>query len=315
MNVNWSEHYSMGLPMIDADHKKLFQIADKIVGTVEDSRGGDERARIFVVREGVKYLKNYFAEHAAREEAYMRHIGYKDYEDHKRLHDEFQREQLTRFEQITERGTCTKDEVFDFIGAGIGWLLEHVSTADMAIVGRGVLCRPAVKVMNEQAVVDEVNRMFIATLNMEVNARIVSLVYGGEPFGEAVYQKFVYEKQGETLTVIAGIEKSFLVKVAQSVYGNDLTDADALVLSSLEIFGANFWRTLGERLARPQIRADYREGHFLSKKQVQEMFAAQKPVASVLFGSDKGKFFIATDDRAFSPERAFSAQPAMAMCS
>lgn len=300
MKINWSEHYLMGLDMLDNDHKRLFQIAEKIVNAVNDTRGMDERTRIFVVREGVKYLKTYFADHAAREEAYMRKIGYADYEAHKRLHDEFQSEQLARFERITERDTCTRDEVFDFIGAGIGWLLEHIATADMAIVGKGVLCRPAVREVNEQAVVEEVNRMFIATLNMKVNADILSLNYGGENFGEAVYQKFVYERQGQEVTVIAGIEKAFLVKVAQSVYGEDLTDADALVLSSLEIFGANFWRTLGERLARPEKRADYREGHFLSRQQVRTMFDDQQPAVSVLFGSDKGKFFIASNDLAFA---------------
>lgn len=42
-----------------------------------------------------------------------------------------------RFEEIIERGNCSRDEVFDFVGVGIGWLLEHISTADMAIVGQG----------------------------------------------------------------------------------------------------------------------------------------------------------------------------------
>lgn len=303
----------MGLAMLDNDHKRLFQIAEKIVNAVNDPQGTDERTRIFVVREGVKYMKNYFAEHAAREEAYMRQIHYKDYAAHKRLHDEFQRDQLARFEQITERGTCTRDEVFDFIGAGIGWLLEHISTADMAIVGKGVLCQPAVEEINDQAVVEEVNRMFIATLNMDVNAGILSRDYAGENFGEAVYQKFVYEREGQKLNVIAGIEKQFLVNVAQSVYTEeDLSDADALVLSSLEIFGANFWRTLGERLANPEQLADYREGRFLTQKQVRSLFDAQQPTVSVLFGSDKGKFFIATDDQLLASRQR---QAAVALCS
>ena len=47
----------MGIEALDDDHKRLFKIAGKIIDTIEDSRGMDEKARLFVVREGVKYLK------------------------------------------------------------------------------------------------------------------------------------------------------------------------------------------------------------------------------------------------------------------
>lgn len=303
MNVSWSEHYNMGIDVIDSDHKQLFQIAGKIIQTVEDTGGMDEKARMFVVREGVKYLKNYFIEHAFREEAYMLQIQYQDYVAHKRLHDEFQYVQLARFEGIIERGVCTKNEVYDFIGTGIGWLLEHIATADMAIVGKGVLCRPAVETLNKQAIEEEVNRMFAATLNMDVDAKVLDLDYSGTSFGSAVYQKFLYQRDGQTVTVLAGIEKNFLVQVAHSIYGADLDEAEALILSSLEIFGAAFWRTLGERLIQSKEPVDYREGHFLSQKQVLELFAAKMPAVSVLFTSEKGRFFIASDDRSFDGYR------------
>lgn len=107
MKVSWSEHYTMGIPEIDEDHKHLFRIAEKLVNTVESPQGMNEWSRMFVVREGVKYLKNYFLEHAAREEEYMRRIGYADYVTHKRLHDEFQYVQMARFEEIIERGNCS----------------------------------------------------------------------------------------------------------------------------------------------------------------------------------------------------------------
>ncbi len=57
MRIKWKDHYSMGIEALDDDHKRLFKIAGKIIDTIEDSRGMDEKARLFVVREGVKYLK------------------------------------------------------------------------------------------------------------------------------------------------------------------------------------------------------------------------------------------------------------------
>lgn len=125
MKLEWKDYYTMNLPEIDNDHKQLFRIAQRIVEMVDETGNADDRTRFFVVREGVKYLKTYFAEHAVQEEAYMRSIGYEHYLDHKRLHDEFQIVEIGRFEKVLSRGSCTREEVLDFVGAG----------------GRQILCR------------------------------------------------------------------------------------------------------------------------------------------------------------------------------
>ena len=308
MKVSWSEHYTMGIPEIDEDHKHLFRIAEKLVNTVESPQGMNEWSRMFVVREGVKYLKNYFLEHAAREEEYMRRIGYADYVTHKRLHDEFQYVQMARFEEIIERGNCSRDEVFDFVGVGIGWLLEHISTADMAIVGKGVLCSPKAEELNEKVLEQEVNMLFTATLNLNLNARIINPDYGGEAFGDALCQQYIYQKDQKKVYIYSGIEKSFLIGVAKMVYGEDLGESEGLILSTLEVFGANFWRTLGERLIQHNSGGSvYKENHFLSGKELRDVYAAKIPAVSVLFDSDMGKFFIASEDERWN--QRFHKQP------
>lgn len=302
MYAKWDDRYSMGIEEFDRDHQQLFKIANKIIRTVEGSDGKDEKSRIFVVREGVKYLKNYFEEHAIREEAYMRRIQYPDYVAHKRLHDEFQYVQLARFEEIIERGACTRDEVFSFVGGEIGWMLEHVTTADMAIVGKGILCQPPETELNRRALEQEVNMMFTATLNMDVDARILRTDYGGEPIGETVCQKFTYKSGDELLTIIVGIEKTLMSGVAQIVYG-DLGDADMLILASLELFGASFWRTLGERLTYAQQELEYQECHFLSAQQVREIFRRKIPTISILFQTTQGKFFISAESQSWNANK------------
>ena len=244
MRVAWSDHYAMGLEQLDHDHQQLFKMAERMIHLMENTDGRDEKSRLFVVREGVKYLRNYFLEHAEREEAYMRQISYPDYAAHKRLHDEFRYIELGKYEKIVERGMCTRDEVFDFIGTGVGWLLEHIATADMAIVGKGILCQPALPQDDRTALEREVNLMFAATLNLDLHARIINSGHQWEALDEAIYQRRVYRSQTDQMEIISGIEKRFLIRIAQMVYGEELRDADALILSSLEIFGANFWRTL-----------------------------------------------------------------------
>lgn len=289
----------MGLKDIDIDHKRLFKIAGKIIDTVEDSESTNDRTRLFVVREGVKYLKNYFAEHAVREEVYMRQIGYRDYLTHKRLHDEFQIVQLAKFEEVIARGNCTKKEVLDFVGIGIGWLLEHIATADMAIVGKGVLCQPKAGTLNTGVLEHEINMLLASTLNLELNVKIINSNYGGEYFGEAVYRKSIYCQNDQQITVVSGIEKKFLIRMAKMVYGEEVAEEDALILSTLEIFGATLWRTLGERLIKEKRNTEYQESHFLSQKQVQEMYQARLPVISILFESEEGKFFVSSGDRSW----------------
>ena len=301
MYAKWDERYSMGIEEFDRDHQQLFRIANKIIRTVEGPNGMDETSRIFVVREGVKYLKTYFEEHALREEAYMRRIQYPDYVAHKRLHDEFQYVQLARFEKIIERGACTREEVFSFVGGEIGWMLEHVTTADMAIVGKGILCQPPETDLNRQALEQEVNMMFTSTLNMDVDARILRADYGGEPIGETVCQKFTYQCGDTLLTIIVGIEKPLMSGVAQIVYG-DLGDADMLILASLELFGAAFWKTLVERLACDRQKLAYRECHFLSAHQVREIFRRKIPAISILFQTNRGKLFVSAESDSWNAD-------------
>ena len=295
MIVQWSNRYCMGVQEFDSDHKQLFQIADKIIQTV-NQHINDSKMRIFMLREGIKYLKDYFDVHAVREEAYMRKIAYDGYFQHKRLHDEFQDIQLVKYDTILQNGRCTKDEILEFVGSGIGWLLEHITTADMAIVGKGQLSRPQADRIDRETLLEEINGLFASTLNLEVNARIQTTEYSGEPFGEAVYQQLTYTRGAQQITVLAGIEKKFLMHVARMIYGSEINEADALILSTFEIFGANFWRTLAGRFVSDGAGLQYKENHFLTQKQLEQKFIQRQPLISVLFASDQGSFFVASDD-------------------
>ena len=298
MKPVWKEHYAMGVEQLDRDHRQLFQIAGKIIDTVEHTDGRDPQARLFVIREGVKYLQNYFEEHSTREEAYMRQIHYRDYVAHKYLHDEFQSVQMSRFQRIVDRGTCSRDEIFDFVGLGIGWLLEHISTVDMAIVGKGIMSHPKPSFLTREVLEQELGMMFTSTLNIDISPRLINGSYSGEPCCNMVTQMLTFRRSGESepLVVIAGIEQSFLTRVAQMVYGEDVGQAEALIFATLEIFGASFWRTLGMRLLQSGKDVEYLGNHFLTRAQVQEHFEKQIPPVSALFDSSWGKFFVASFD-------------------
>lgn len=296
--VEWSDRFMMGIGDLDDDHQKLFAISKKIINTVQE--GGDNSSvRMFILREGIRYLRGYFDNHAKREEAYMRQIGYSDYVFHKRLHDEFQDIQLVKYENIINQGGCSKEEILDFVGLGIGWLLEHISTADMAIVGRGLLSQPRTPFVSKESMEQEINLLFASTLNLDIHATVINTNYSGEYFGEAVYQQLIYNRDHREVVVMAGIEKKFLLYVAQLVYGEEMNEADALILSTFEIFSANFWKTFASRFIVFSDGISYKENHFLSRKQLQDKFTQRQPPLSLLFDSEQGKFFVSSTDEFF----------------
>ena len=142
--IRWNDNYITGIEKLDKEHQQLFQMADQVLNKLRE-RGDEANYRIFLVRETLTYITSYFERHAKAEEEYMRKIGYTGYTLHKMLHDEFCNIQLKKYQDIVKRGECSKEEMQDFIGSGIGWLLEHIATADMAIIGKGILAAPAKK--------------------------------------------------------------------------------------------------------------------------------------------------------------------------
>ena len=296
--LTWNENYLMGVDELDEDHRQLFRIARQLLERAK-TQSGEAFTRMFILREGMNYLQGYFARHTAREEAYMRQTGYEGYAIHKMQHEEFFSNQVAKYRKIVESGKCSKEEVWDFVGAGVGWLLDYIATADMAIVGKGVLTKRIESGTEASALEEAVNTLLTATLNLEANAQIINQRYVGEPFGKAICQKILYEMDGQQISVVSGIERSFVLYVANGLYGDDVEDEMDLVLSTVEMFGAQFWLSLLQQMAGGTGRVEILENHFLVGQGLQDELRQLRPELSVLFTSDYGKFFLASDRRAF----------------
>lgn len=68
--------------------------------------------------------------------------------------------------------------------------LEHIATADMAIIGKGILAAPAKNSDFEARLEEKINTLLTASLNIAANAKIIGRSYQGEFLGKAVYQKW-----------------------------------------------------------------------------------------------------------------------------
>ena len=296
--IRWSDNYITGITEIDEEHKKLFAVAAQIYDKVR-SRGHDEKMRIFVLREGLHYLKGYFNYHAAREEAYMKKIGFKGYELHKMQHDDFQSVQMGKYQKMLNSGSCSMDDIGDFLGNGIGWLLEHIATADMLIVGKGVHAAPVKPDVNISVLEQTLDSLFAATLNVKTNTHVIDQTYCGSPYGNVLYQMMVCEREGATNTLIAGIERSFVAAVANMLFGERMKDDSAVVLHTVEAFGAQFWISLHRMLTGDEAGIHIKESKLLSGDDVSDLVKTMKPAISILFSSDMGKFSVSTTNPYF----------------
>ena len=123
--LRWRSNLSLGVADIDADHKALIEILNRLFYMV---KAGDERAEIAGV---LHELGDYCDRHFRREEALMRRSGYGGLERHAKLHD------VLRRQVATWTGVYLDDpDAFDIAGFYdfvSDWLLVHVLTEDMRL--------------------------------------------------------------------------------------------------------------------------------------------------------------------------------------
>lgn len=294
--IKWSKNYLMGIDKLDEEHKELFRISDQIYNKVME-RGDDAKYRLFLMNETLEYMLRYFKRHAKSEEIYMREIGYAGYEFHKMLHDELYNMLLKKKADIVKRNECSKKEIAELVGDGIGWLLEHIITEDMAIVGKGISAISSYNSDFEEQLKNVINTNLISFLNVTANVKIINRNYQGEDFGKVICQKMVYNLGSRQIVVISGIEKTFLIRVAEMIYGTDIEDEMDLVLYSMQIFGANFWRSIGQYFVGNHDLLSLSSNSFIIARSIPEELDMLKPEKSLLFDSDMGKFFIATNGK------------------
>lgn len=294
--IKWSKNYLMGIDKLDEEHKELFRISDQIYNKVME-RGDDAKYRLFLMNEALEYMLRYFKRHAKGEEIYMREIGYAAYEFHKMLHDEFYNMLLKKKADIVKRNECSKKEIAELVGDGIGWLLEHIITEDMAIVGKGISAISSYNSDFEEQLKNVINTNLISFLNVAANVKIINRNYQGEDFGKVICQKMVYNLGSRQIVVISGIEKTFLIRVAEMIYGIDIEDEMDLVLYSMQTFGANFWRAIGQYFVGNHDLLSLSSNSFIIARSIPEELDMLKPEKSLLFDSDMGNFFIATNGK------------------
>ncbi|MDP4126423.1 MAG: hemerythrin family protein [Bacillota bacterium] len=124
----WKDEYSIGVELIDEQHKHLFEIGNKIYDLLENYLYVDKYDKIVTI---IKELSDYTKYHFKTEEDYMIQIKYPKYFNQKVEHDDF----IQKIEEIDlgELDNNQDKHIRDILTFVFNWVLDHILKKDKLI--------------------------------------------------------------------------------------------------------------------------------------------------------------------------------------
>lgn len=122
--LKWTEDLAVGNPLIDEDHRNLFNLLERLHQDMGSGQINQETQSI------VDALREYAEAHFSREEEFMRKISYPHYVVHKAEHDRFVSEVCALQSRMARGARTAQLDIDQFLA---GWLREHVLVRDMAL--------------------------------------------------------------------------------------------------------------------------------------------------------------------------------------
>ena len=123
--MQWDESLSIGIGLIDEQHKKWVEHLGNVQVAIEERRGMPH------VSNTLDFLVNYTEFHFSTEEKYMSETGYPGLESHRANHEELKGTLDDLLEDFRDDGVTEK--LSRAIGTFLGnWLRNHIRVVDQA---------------------------------------------------------------------------------------------------------------------------------------------------------------------------------------
>ena len=121
-HVVWDDSMSVGVGILDNDHKRLLEMFNGLLKTGVATKSKDDLIPL------IEGLRDYTNVHFRREEAFMERHGFPDLEAHKAAHRYFVDEVEKLAGELS--GDHTMMLRIDLILLLKEWLIEHIQTTD-----------------------------------------------------------------------------------------------------------------------------------------------------------------------------------------
>lgn len=281
----WNDRFNIGVDIIDKEHKRLFNIINKLY-TFKD----DEVSSQWACQEGIKFFKKHAIVHFEDEEKYMESIGYEWLEQHKFLHKGFRENMLPTLERELEQTEYSTDAIEHFLGVCAGWLIGHTLTDDRAITKKtnkrwtNFLPDEELKVM-ETILVETLFSMF----NLE--SHLISNSYTGDKFGNGVYYRLIYgnKENDKKQEIFLVFEDKLLVNTIGKILGVQTNKLDNMLVHAARYVTRQFTERVMENFM--DIKAfELQSENLLTYEQFHKIYEKENPHVSFLLDTGAGYF-------------------------
>lgn len=283
----WQEEFEIGVEKIDKEHKRLFQIINKLFAF-----RAKEKNSQWACQEGVKFFKTHAVQHFEDEEAYMESIQYERLEKHRQIHKSFRENTLPALERELIETEYAPDVVDHFLGVCAGWLIGHTMTEDLAITGKNTAKRENLLSGDELIATKKVIIQILFDM-FHLESHLISDVYGGEKFGHGFYYRLVYETpQGEeNQEVFLILEEKLLINTVGRIMGVQTNKLNTMLTHAARFTARQFVGRVMKQF--PELEAyELKEENILTYEQFKETFEREHEnlKISLLFDTGAGYF-------------------------
>ncbi|WP_319777538.1 bacteriohemerythrin [Maridesulfovibrio sp.] len=122
--LKWDERYSVGVNIIDKEHRQLIDMINKAYDSVKDMEEDK------VLRELVKDMFDYAISHFSTEEKLMEKYGFPAAEEHNKMHHVFSMKAETLGLLVKNETQVEPVKVFKFLA---DWLRDHILKTDKVL--------------------------------------------------------------------------------------------------------------------------------------------------------------------------------------
>lgn len=121
----WKDSYSIGVQEIDAQHRRLFSLADELHSAMNSGKGKE------ILEQVLHNLVTYTKTHFASEERLMQKCGYAELPAHKAQHDSLTQQVVKLQDDFKAGKAMLSVEVMQFLS---NWLRHHIGSTDRKYV-------------------------------------------------------------------------------------------------------------------------------------------------------------------------------------
>lgn len=280
----WQERFNIGVDVIDKEHKKLFNVLNKLF-----AYGKEEEKSQWVCQEAIKYFRDHSLQHFSEEEEYMESIDYTGLETHRHIHNNFREKTLPLLESELIRTDYSMEAVDHFLGVCAGWLIGHTLIEDHAITGKAVSKWTGLLPDEQQAAMKATIMQLLYDM-FRLKPRVVSDCYGGEKFGNGIYYRLIYSTQNnEKWEITLIFEEKLIVSTLGGIMDTQSKAVNVMLMNAARYTARQFVENIRQHL--PFADSDeVVDEQLLTYEQFERIFDKQNPQVSLLFDTGAGYF-------------------------